>query len=332
VSAPAILRLCASGLLTCRLGRRGDRQGRGRRRLAFALLVTQALPLTGLTLLLAQEFGDIARQEYAAVGIRVALHPQVDLATEPRWPRINGTFGEDAERASRMPAAYIRGFQGEILGPQSVACMLKHFPGGGHQKDGDDPHFAFGREQVYPGDNFDYHLRPFEAAFAAGVSQGTHYYGMPVGTQYEEVILALGGRSGLLFQHGITEGEGADTADIELPNCQVELVKAVAQTGVPAVGVVYTNRPMALTAVVESLPALLWGYYRRGRKTLLPRSRHRRDTSLPGAGRLQARSPGTDCLGGHRVRGPDEPARLRRPLRWLHARTRIHRRLDRLCL
>ena len=45
--------------------------------------------------------------------------------------------------------------------------MTKHFPGGGPQKDGEDPHFPYGKEQVYPGNNFDYHLRPFEAAFAA---------------------------------------------------------------------------------------------------------------------------------------------------------------------
>ena len=64
-----------------------------------------------------REFGDIARQEYLAVGIRVALHPMADLATEPRWARIMGTFGEDAELAGRLVAAYIRGFQGDELGP-----------------------------------------------------------------------------------------------------------------------------------------------------------------------------------------------------------------------
>lgn len=74
------------------------------------------------------------------------------------------------------------------------------------------------------------------------------------------VILALGGRAGL-FQKGITEGEASNTADIELPTCQVELVKAVTATGVPAVGVVYTGRPMAVTKIVDDLPALLWGYY-----------------------------------------------------------------------
>lgn len=136
---------------------------------------------------LTEQFGEIARQEYTAVGIRVALHPMADLATEPRWARINGTFGEDAALSAQQTAAYIRGFQSTVLGPTSVACMTKHFPGGGPQKDGEDPHFAYGREQVYPGDNFDYHLGPFEAAFAAGTSQIMPYYGMPVGLKYEEV-------------------------------------------------------------------------------------------------------------------------------------------------
>ena len=136
---------------------------------------------------LVQSFADCARQEYLAVGIRVALHPMIDLATEPRWARANGTFGEDAALASRMVAAYIRGFQGESLGPHSVACMTKHFPGGGPQMDGEDAHFAYGREQVYPGDNFEYHLIPFEAAFEAGTAQIMPYYGMPVGLPLEEV-------------------------------------------------------------------------------------------------------------------------------------------------
>ena len=136
---------------------------------------------------LVKHFADIARQEYLAVGIRVSLHPVADLATEPRWSRISGTFGEDAALSARMLHAYILGFQGQQLGAHSVACMTKHFPGGGPQKDGEDPHFAIGKEQVYPGDNFDYHLIPFDAAFAAGTSQIMPYYGMPIGTELEEV-------------------------------------------------------------------------------------------------------------------------------------------------
>jgi beta-glucosidase len=132
-------------------------------------------------------FADIARQEYLAVGIRAALHPMADLATEPRWARINGTFGEDAALSARMVSAYIQGFQGPAIGPQSVACMTKHFPGGGPQKDGLDAHFSYGKEQVYPGNNFDYHLLPFEAAFRAGTAQIMPYYGQPIGLPIEEV-------------------------------------------------------------------------------------------------------------------------------------------------
>jgi beta-glucosidase len=136
---------------------------------------------------LVERFGDIARQEYTAVGIRVALHPQIDLATEPRWGRQVATFGEDVELTGKLGAAYIRGFQGESFGPGSVSTMTKHFPGGGPQMDGEDAHFAHGREQVYPGGEFELHLKPFEDAFAAGTRQIMPYYGMPVGTEYEEV-------------------------------------------------------------------------------------------------------------------------------------------------
>lgn len=134
-----------------------------------------------------ERFADIARQEYTAVGLRVALHPQVDLASDPRWARGTATFGEDADLSGRLGAAYIRGFQGESFGVGSVSTMTKHFPGGGPQKDGEDPHFAYGREQIYPGGQFELHLKPFEAAFEAGTRQIMPYYGMPVGTEYEEV-------------------------------------------------------------------------------------------------------------------------------------------------
>ena len=85
---------------------------------------------------LVEHFANVARQEYLALGLRVALHPQVDLATEYRWARINATFGEDADLTSEMVSAYIRGFQGKEFGAQSVSTMTKHFPGGGPQKDG----------------------------------------------------------------------------------------------------------------------------------------------------------------------------------------------------
>ncbi|WP_223690704.1 glycoside hydrolase family 3 protein [Leifsonia poae] len=147
---------------------------------------------------LIRRFADTVRREYLAVGIRVALHPQIDLATEPRWARASGTFGEDVEIVSRLGGAYIEALQNGEVGAESVSVMAKHFPGGGPQKDGEDPHFAYGREQIYPGGRFDLHLEPFRAAIDAGVAQIMPYYGMPLGTEWEEV--------GFGFNRGIITG------------------------------------------------------------------------------------------------------------------------------
>ncbi len=138
-----------------------------------------------------RKFADIVRQEYVAVGIREALHPMADLATEPRWPRISGTFGEDAYLAARMTKAYVEGLQGAQLGNNSVAAMTKHFSGGGPQKEGLDPHFEFQKGQVYPGNNFKYHLIPFEAAFKAHTSAIMPYYGIPVDQSNENVAFSF---------------------------------------------------------------------------------------------------------------------------------------------
>ncbi len=134
------------------------------------------------------EFARIANLEYRAVGMKTALHPMADLATEPRWARTNGTFGEDPALAAKMTAAYILGFQGDSLGPASVACMTKHWPGGGPQKDGDDAHFRYGKDQVYPGGQFELHMKVFEAAFGAGTAMIMPYYGVPNDQQSMEEV------------------------------------------------------------------------------------------------------------------------------------------------
>ena len=141
---------------------------------------------------LVREFGDIARQEYRSIGITLALSPMADLATEPRWGRTNGTFGEDARLAGMMTKAYVLGFQGDSLNTKGVACMTKHFSGGGPQKDGEDAHFPYGKEQVYPGDNFDYHVKPFiEGAFPAKTAQIMPYYGIPMDQTDENVAFGF---------------------------------------------------------------------------------------------------------------------------------------------
>lgn len=140
---------------------------------------------------LSKTFGDIARQEYRAVGIHMALSPQADLATEPRWGRINGTFGEDNQLSKRQVQAYIEGFQhgDKGLTPDSVITVVKHFAGGGPQLGGLDPHNIFGKEQVYPGNNLEYHLVPFEGAFAAKVASVMPYYGQPINLWYKDQLI-----------------------------------------------------------------------------------------------------------------------------------------------
>lgn len=115
------------------------------------------------------QFGQIAAQEYRALGIATALSPQVDLATEPRWNRFVGTFGENPTLAADMARAYIDGFQtssgtAEIKngwGYHSVNAMVKHWPSGGPEEGGRDAHFAYGKFAVYPGNNFQTQLTPF---------------------------------------------------------------------------------------------------------------------------------------------------------------------------
>ena len=118
-----------------------------------------------------RQFGDVVRQEYMAVGIRESLAPQADLVTEPRWARANGTFGEDAETAKRMVAAYVTGIQGggDGLSANSVIAVVKHWVGYGAVKDGWDSHNYYGRFAAFPGGNFEQHVVPFTGAFAAGV-------------------------------------------------------------------------------------------------------------------------------------------------------------------
>ncbi|MGB5435522.1 MAG: glycoside hydrolase family 3 N-terminal domain-containing protein, partial [Maribacter sp.] len=113
---------------------------------------------------LMKQFGEIASQEYRALGIATALSPQIDLGTEPRWSRFDGTMGEDPDLTTDMARAYVDGFQstqdGE-WGLESVNAMVKHWPGGGPEEGGRDGHFGYGAYAVYPGKNLKEHMQPF---------------------------------------------------------------------------------------------------------------------------------------------------------------------------
>ena len=161
---------------------------------------------------LVEEFGRIAAEEYRALGISTALSPQIDLATEPRWTRFYGTFGESPELDTDMARAYVDGFQtsfgkDEIAdgwGYKSVNAMVKHWPSGGPEEGGRDAHYNYGKYAVYPGGAFETHLKPFtEGAFKLSgktkmasavmpyytISTGIDPSGKNVGNSYSRYII-----------------------------------------------------------------------------------------------------------------------------------------------
>ncbi len=156
---------------------------------------------------LIETFGREIAKEWRAGGIHKLYGYMADVASEPRWSRFNGTFGEDPELVSEYIGAVVRGMQGPSLSPAAVATTIKHFPGGGVRLDGHDPHFEWGQTNEYPTDNAleAYHLPPFQAAVDAGASSIMPYYAKPVNssapqlpeqywqgptTQFEEVAFA----------------------------------------------------------------------------------------------------------------------------------------------
>jgi len=139
---------------------------------------------------LVSEFANMARQEWAAVGLRKGYMYMADLSTDPRWQRIEGTFGENAEWTASMISTIVQGFQGKKLGAASVAVTTKHFPGGGATEGGQDPHFSWGKNEVFPGGMFKNNLIPFKAAIKAGTSSIMPYYSIPNNTPYEKIAYA----------------------------------------------------------------------------------------------------------------------------------------------
>ena len=130
---------------------------------------------------LIRAFAEIARAEWRASGIQKCYGYQVDVATEPRWYRIQTTFGESPKWNAEIAREIVLGFQGPALGPQSVAQSIKHFPGDGAVDKGLDPHNNWGQWAVYPtpGSFFKYQLPPFQAAVDAGTSSIMSYYNNP---------------------------------------------------------------------------------------------------------------------------------------------------------
>lgn len=143
---------------------------------------------------LVRSFARVMGEEWKSIGLRGMYGYMADLSTEPRWYRVHETFTEDADLNADIMKTLVRTLQGRkvvegtsVTPDSAVALTMKHFPGGGPQEGGFDPHYAHGKDQVYPGGNFGYHLKPFLAAMEAGVSSVMPYYGVPINVTYEGV-------------------------------------------------------------------------------------------------------------------------------------------------
>jgi beta-glucosidase len=140
---------------------------------------------------LMRRFGDIVRQEYRAIGIQMALSPQADLATSPRWPRIDGTFGEDPQMVRALVGAYVEGMQAGRTGLRndSVATVVKHWVGYGASRDGFDGHNWYGRYSAFPSGRLQDHIDAFLDAFEYRVSGVMPTYNILDGVSLGEQLI-----------------------------------------------------------------------------------------------------------------------------------------------
>ena len=145
-----------------------------------------------------RSFTSVMAEEWKGIGLRGMYGYMADLTTEPRWARAHETFTEDADLMTDIIGELVTGLQGPVrkdgtsLSPNSaVALTIKHFPGGGPQEMGWDPHYTFGKNQIYTDTSgkygFGYHLKPFKAAIKGGAASIMPYYGVPIGVTYQGV-------------------------------------------------------------------------------------------------------------------------------------------------
>jgi beta-glucosidase len=131
---------------------------------------------------LVRDFADCVRQEYRAVGIRMALSPMADLALQPRWHRGNGCFGSHAQAVRPLVQAYVAGMQAgaDGLNADSVVSVVKHWVGyGATAADGFDAHNHYGRHLHLDDTTIEDHIAPFTGAFDVHVGGVMPAYGIP---------------------------------------------------------------------------------------------------------------------------------------------------------
>ena len=128
------------------------------------------------------KLAEIARLEHLAIGVRMTLSPEADIASEPRWGRVMETFGEDPDLVTAMTRAQVVAFQNgtDGLNTESIVACLKHFPGAGPQMDGKDTSPIVADE-----DTLQIHLKPYYAALEVNVGSIMPYYSVPLALDME---------------------------------------------------------------------------------------------------------------------------------------------------
>ena len=180
------------------------------------------------------EFADAMNAEWNAIGLRGMYGYMADLATEPRWYRVHETFSEDADLTADIMTTLVTRLQGEKVNANSIVLTMKHFPGGGPQFLGLDPHNIAGQHQSYPAGMFDYHLKPFEAAIDAGVASLMPYYGVVGGGDWKLSDLGQGetvAPDGTNLYVGTEQPSGIDKSLADMVSERVKDTKRVAYNG-----------------------------------------------------------------------------------------------------
>jgi len=210
------------------------------------------------------------REVMWAKGIDGLYGPQVDLVTDPRWSRNNGTYGEREDMASEiarnLTIGYQNGDKGMVAG--SVLLTIKHFPGDGAAYNGFESHGQTGRYRIYSTENSlaDYQLKPFIAAFEAGAAGVMPGYSQPIidariapqtltynGKTYdiryggrgnafnEDILLTLLrealGFKGLINSDSLSESSQQGVEDLSNYERMVQFIKAGCDCGVIMFGV-----------------------------------------------------------------------------------------------
>lgn len=115
---------------------------------------------------LVAKLNTVLKEELMAVGVRMALSPDADLITDPRWGRNQECYSEDTEVVQNLITAAVQALQGgSELNQDSVMATVKHFPGAGAQTGGVD-----GTPLTIQEDSMELHLAGFKAAMDAGVA------------------------------------------------------------------------------------------------------------------------------------------------------------------